>query len=419
MTAFANTPPPGPAGLGGRRFTWAAFGVLLVAAIVTLIIIVFARVRSAPTEAAPTAAADPSRVTLDAEALENAGIAVEVVRVVTRADALEATAVMTLDETRTARLGSIVEGTVSRTLKDVGDRVRAGTVLAELHSHMLHDDWAAYRKAIADKKRMSVELEFARQSLERARRLLADKAISQQEVERAEANHGAVEEQLDMAEAEERRAMESLQHLGVVVDPASMEAPAERVPAVSPINGVVLERLVTPGTAVTPGTTMFVISDLSVLWALAEVDEARVASVAHGRSVEVTVAAYPDVTFPGRIAFVADTVNPRTRRVTVRCEVPNADGRLKPEMFATVSLGAGEERKVVVVSAAALHDLDGRTVVFVEERPGTFVLREVTAGPDDGELVEIRQGLRGSERVATTGSFLLKSELRKSVQPEG
>jgi RND family efflux transporter MFP subunit len=263
-------------------------------------------------------------------------------------------------------------------------------------------------------RRLETELTYARDAQARAERLLKDKAISAQEQERAKANRVAAEEQLDMAGTEVRRAEEDLEHLGVSNSEDPSGETGEDITVRSPIAGVVLERLVTPGTAIIPGTPMFVVSDLSRVWVVAEVDESRLSQVEKGRPVKVRVAAYPDLLFDGTVTMVGDVVNPKTRRVMVRCQVPNGDGRLKPEMFATVVLGTGEARPVVVVPAVAVHDVNGRAVVFVQEGDGPFRERVVTGGPEADGLVEIKSGLRAGERVATTGSFLIKSQLLKA-----
>lgn len=180
---------------------------------------------------------------------------------------------------------------------------------------------------------------------------------------------------------------------------------------------MVLERLVTTGTAVTPGTMMFLVSDLSSLWAVAEVDETALARVAVNRPVHLRVAAYPDEDFHGQVTFVGDTVNPKTRRVVVRSVVPNPSGRLKPEMYTTVTIDTGAPREVVTVPATAVHELGGRQVVFVEESPGSFRPREVSIGGEQEDVVEVRSGLRAGERVATAGSFLLKSAIVTRTAP--
>jgi cobalt-zinc-cadmium efflux system membrane fusion protein len=359
----------------------------------------------------------PGSVTLGPDARRLGGVTVEPARTAMRTDTLEATGVIALDETRTARIGSMVEGVVVTTYRDVGDRVRAGTLLASLHSHLVHDSWAAYRTAIAERRRAANDLEFAKRAEERAKRLFADKAISAQEVQRAEADRLAAGEQLDITGTEVRRAEEDLEHLGITNAEDPSGESGEEIPSRSPIDGVVLERHVTASTAVTPGTPMFVVSDLSRVWVVAEIDESRLSQVAPGRSVAVRVSAYPSATFAGTVTLVGDVVNPRTRRVMVRSQLTNADGRLKPEMFATVVLGAGEPREVVVVPAAAVHSLDGRTVVFVEQAGGAFQPRVIEAGPEQDGLVEVRTGLRAGERVVSAGSFLVKSELLKASAP--
>ena len=133
------------------------------------------------------------------------------------------------------------------------------------------------------------------------------------------------------------------------------------------------------------------------------------------RSTELRVSAYPGETFAGRITFVADMVNPKTRRVTVRCQVPNPGQRLKPEMYASITLSAGEPREVLAVPAGAIQEIEGRPLVFVKTARGSFEKREVAVGSEAGGWVEVRSGVKAGEEVATTGSFLLKSELLKGA----
>lgn len=380
-----------------------------------------------PAAAAAAAPAATDAVVLTDEAIKNAGLSIETVRKTTRADRIAAPGLMAVDDSRTARIGSLQEGLIVDTLAQVGDRVRAQQLLARMHSHVLHDAWAGYRKAMADERRVERMLAFAVDAHERAQRLYADKAVSQQDVQRAEVERSSATEMVVVAKAEVQRSIEELEHVGVSIHddepgrgpsgPEIADQTEERIPVRSPIGGVVLERLVTPGSTVVPGTPLFVVSDLSTLWAIAEVDESHLSRVKVGRPVEVIVAAYPDERFAGKITFIADTVNPVTRRITIRSTVANADGRLKPEMFATMALGEGDPRTVVVVPAAALQSVNGKISVFVAETGGRFVLRPVTTGADADGLVEVTAGLKEGERVAVNGSFVLKAELGK--EPEG
>jgi cobalt-zinc-cadmium efflux system membrane fusion protein len=302
---------------------------------------------------------------------------------------------------------------VSKAYAEVGDRVRSGEVLAEMHSHVVHDAWADYRKAVAERRRRETEQTFARQNEDRAKRLLADKAISQQDLRRAEADRAAADEQLDMARTEVRRAEEALEHYGVTNAEDPSGESGEYIPVRSPLHGVVLEKSITQGTAVTVGTPLFVVADLTELWAVAEIDETQLPLVRAGRPTDLRVAAYPGETFPGRITFVADMVNPKTRRVTVRCQVPNPAQRLKPEMYAQVTLSAGEPREVLAVPAGAIQEIEGKPLVFVKTAKGSFARRDVAVGPEAEGWVEVRSGVKEGEAVATAGSFLLKSELLK------
>jgi cobalt-zinc-cadmium efflux system membrane fusion protein len=392
-------------------------------AIVVLVVAFFLwrpRPASAPASTAnPSGATADRAISLSENARRDAGVKVEEAVSIVRTDQLEAPGLLALDEQRTARIGSLVEGNVVTTTADIGDRVRAGKVLAEMHSTKVHEAWAAYRKAMAEQRRLKTELAYSVAAAERAKRLFADKAISEQEVQRAEANRVAAQETLDMANTDVRRAEEDLEHLGITNSEDPTGESGEQIPVKSPLAGVVLERRVTPGTAVTPGTPLFVVSDLSKLWALVEVDETSLSRVKKGRPVALRAGAYPDERFDGTIDFVGDVINPKTRRVTVRCGVPNADGRLKPEMFVTASLGESEPRPIVAVPSQAVHEVDQKTVVFVVDAGGAFRRREVSVGSDVNGMIEIRAGLKAGERVATTGSFLLKSELLKSTAPEG
>lgn len=357
-------------------------------------------------------------VTLTETAQRNAGLQVETVQIVSRHIRLEAPGVLSLDEGQTARIGSIVEGTIVSVSAQVGDRVTPGAVLAEIHSHIIHDAWAEYRKAVTDHKRRQTELNYAIQVDQRAQRLYAAKAISQQERQRAQVDRVTAEQSLDMAKTEVRRTEEVLEHLGITSGDDPRGESGEQIPVKSPLAGAVLERSVTTGTAVTPGMPLFVVSNLSTLWALVEVDETKLPYITVGLPVEVRVAAYSGESFPGTVIFIGDTLDPKTRRVTVRCRVPNMQGKLKPQMYATLSFGEGEPRTTLAVPSQAIQELNGKTVVFIATGTEQFLPREVMLGPETAGWVEILSGVSSGEKIVTVGSFLLKSELSKSATAE-
>jgi cobalt-zinc-cadmium efflux system membrane fusion protein len=372
--------------------------------------------------AAAPAASDAVQLTSDA--ISKAGITIEAAEMRSVTDHILVPGLIALDDTRTARVGSLQEGLILSTLAQVGDRVTSRQLLATMHGHALHDAWSGYRKAIAERQRADKELAYAVAAYERTNRLYTAKAVSLQDVQRADVERVSAEKSLDVAVAEVNRAIQELEHVGVAINdntgsPENTEDVNEQIPIRSPMAGTVLERLVTPGTTVTPGSPLFVVSDLSTLWAVAEIDETRLPLVKVGRSVEVSVAAYPDERFTGTTIAVGEMIDPKTRRVTVRSAVPNPQGRLKPEMFATIAIGQSDSRTVVTVPQAAVQTIDGRTVVFVSAAEGRFMVRPVDLGSDSGDAVEIKSGLSAGERVVVAGSFVLKSELMKSADGGG
>lgn len=360
---------------------------------------------------------DPASIVLSQEEMAAGGITVATPRVDRRSSQLSASALLQLDETRTARIGAVVDGVVVDIPVQIGARVAKGARLAGMHSHELHEARAEYRRALAERRRATTELAFLRDAEARVGRLLAAKAASSQELERARTERMAAEEALVIAESEVQRALEGLHHLGIPPEPETPDA-SDAIPVTATLSGVVLERLVTPGSAVTVGTPLFVVSDLSRLWAIAEVDESLLKYLTLGDAAEVTVAAYPERAFSGRVIAIGDTVNPETRRVTVRIAVPNDDGSLKPQMFSTVRLSSGPQQQALLVPAAAVQKLDQQPVLFVEEAPGRFVRRDVTLGEEREGFVQIVSGLSADERVAVSGTFLIKSKVVETGIPE-
>jgi cobalt-zinc-cadmium efflux system membrane fusion protein len=175
----------------------------------------------------------------------------------------------------------------------------------------------------------------------------------------------------------------------------------------------VLQRFISPGKVVTPATDLLLISDLDSLWVQADVPEKFLADLRVGRPVEITVQAYGERIFPGRITFIGDTLNPETRTVQVRCQTDNRGRLLKPEMYATVGFELGETRQAVLISGEAIQQVDDHAVVFLREQESRFRVRRIETGRAAGGHIEVRDGLKVGEVIATTGSFLLKSELLK------
>src|SRR5262249_4819182 len=130
-----------------------------------------------------------------------------------------------------------------------------------------------------------------------------------------------------------------------------------------------------------------------------------------GAPVEITIAAYSDRVFPAHISAVNPTVDPSTRTLRVRCLVPNSGGLLKPEMFATVRIGTGAKRKVPTVPTPALITRGSESFVLAEDSTGHFRKRKVKAARDTNGYTVIEEGLKGNDRVVTSGVLLLTNML--------
>jgi membrane fusion protein, copper/silver efflux system len=186
----------------------------------------------------------------------------------------------------------------------------------------------------------------------------------------------------------------------------------------APREGIVLERNVVEGMRVIPGDVLFRIADHSVVWALVDVAERDLAAVREGRPVIVRVRSYPDRTFPGTVALVYPHLNPATRSVRVRIELPNADLLLKPDMYAEAEIKTGGDAALLAVPDSAVIDSGDRQIVLVDKGQGRFEPRAVQLGRHGAGYVEIRDGVKDGENVVTSANFLIDAEsnLKSALQ---
>jgi membrane fusion protein, copper/silver efflux system len=185
--------------------------------------------------------------------------------------------------------------------------------------------------------------------------------------------------------------------------------PNIRLPIYTPLSGVVIEKIALEGQYVNVGDPLFNIADLSTVWVEVEVYENEFSFVKTGQPVDIVSQSYPGKTFRGRVAFIYPFLDPKTRTVKVRAEIPNPGLKLKPDMFvnAIVKVPLGSS---VVVPVTAVMDTGQRQTVWVEMKPGMFEPREVKVGARSGDNVQILSGLKAGEQVASSGGYLIDSE---------
>lgn len=297
------------------------------------------------------------------------------------------------NEDATARISSPIAGRITALKAVPGDRVAAGAVLAVIDAPDLAAAVADLRKAEADELRKKL-------AAERAQKLFDAEVLPRKDMEAAAADQTA-------ARAETQRAQLRLRNL----TPAGGDG--RGLALRSPVSGVVADRKANPSMEVQPGMAdpLFVVTDLRHLWVMIDLPERYLSKVSAGLDVTVAVDAYPGETFRARVARVGQVMDPVTRRVQVRCDLPNPEGVLKPEMFARVSLLTRDGRQTLRVPSGALVTEGLFSYVFVESAPGTFTRRKVELSVQDREYAYLAGGVNRNERVVVSGALLLQSEL--------
>ena len=191
----------------------------------------------------------------------------------------------------------------------------------------------------------------------------------------------------------------------------------------APIGGVVVEKDVREGQYVDAGQRMLTVADLRQVWVQLDAYESDLARLHAGQGVELEVEAYPGEKFTGTIAFMEPVLDPATRVVKVRVEVPNPDGRLLPDMFVRAvvqasAAGAGNAAPLVIPASAPLvTGTRAGEYVALPDRAGAFEGREVVLGPRAGDFYVVKDGLREGEQVVVKGAFKIDSSLQIQGKP--
>ena len=311
---------------------------------------------------------------------------------------------------REVKVTPIAAGVVTKVHVELGAAVRRGLPLATLFSTDLADAQTRYLSMMAS-------LEADRKKLARTQKLVAIGAASRQELEEVTALH-------DSRATEVEAARQRLLLLGLVPEQVeALEIPSQVVSTVivrAPIDGVVTARSVNLGQVIGMGQELFVVTDLSEIWAVGDLYEQDFRAVRVGSETSVTTSANHGVTMRGRVAYIDPRVDAQTRTAKVRVELPNPDGRLKLGMFVNMAFSGRGAERAVLVPKAAVQTAGDRQVVFVPAKgeDARFIQRTVRLGPLVGEHYVVLSGLRPGDVVVTEGSFLLRAESARNA-PSG
>ncbi|MBE1160244.1 efflux RND transporter periplasmic adaptor subunit [Dyella acidiphila] len=293
------------------------------------------------------------------------------------------------DPTHTANVLPPLTGKVLELKVGLGDHVTRGQLLAVIDSGDL-------AQAYADNDKAKDALDLAKKTLDRARAVKAAGGNATKDLEAAQSGY-------NQALAEFNRAQTRLGAVG-----GEQAAQGKRpMQITAPASGYVTTLTVSPGTYVNDATaSMMTISNLDSVWITANVPESDVGQIAKGENIHAVLAAYPDQVFNGTVSFVNPVLQPDTRRDLVRAVFANPDAKLKPNMFANVSIDIPQPEQVFVPESALLMNNDNISV-FVETAPWTFERRTVDLSYDEGDGTRVLKGLKASDRVIVKGGVLL------------
>jgi cobalt-zinc-cadmium efflux system membrane fusion protein len=325
----------------------------------------------------------------------------------THAHTLEANAETAFDANHYADVSPRVAGYLREVRADLGQRVRAGDVLAVVDSPEVS---AAKSRLISARAAYNL----ATVAHERTEALARQDAVpAREELEALTARN--------LAESSLLESSQTLRNLGFTDDDLERIATAREttslLPIVAPIDGTVVQRHAVRGEAVQATTPLFAVADTLKMWLWIDLYESDIDHVRSGQAVTFSISGTSTgtTTFEGAVTWVGAQVDPTTRTTRVRAELDNPDGRLRANQFGRARVHIDAPHEVVVVPRSAVQTKDQAEVVFLPENEGgVYRPRRIVSRPSNRrDVVEVAWGLKPGDRVVTQGSFWLKTEIMK------
>ncbi len=286
----------------------------------------------------------------------------------------------------------------------LGDPVRRGQVLAKIEDREIVEQVsqaeASQQVSKATIRQREADLKVAEVNFARSKNLFERQLLAKQALDDAESRYLAAEAQIDLSKAQLMQAEARLQELKINLQNTSVT---------SPVDGFVGKRNVDPGAMVSQNTPIASVVDISKLKMVVNVVEKDIRLVTVGDSGDVDVDAYPGEKFRGRIARVAPVLDPATRTATMEIEIANADKRLKPGMYARVSLTVEERKGTLVAPKSAVVDFESKRGVWMPNADNRARFVAVELGIEDAERIEIKSGLKEGDQIVTTGATAVRN----------
>jgi RND family efflux transporter MFP subunit len=285
----------------------------------------------------------------------------------------------------------------------LGDRVTRGQRIAKIEDFELQEQVkqqeAALEVSRATIRQREADLQLAETNAERSRNLFARQLLPRQTLDDTEARYQSAVAQLDLARAQNTQSTARLDELRINL---------QNTVIVSPVNGFVARRAVDPGAFVGQNAPVVDVVDITRVRLVANIVEKDLKQLQTGDETQVEVDAFPGEMFMGRVARIAPVLDPATRTAPIEIEIPNPGFRLKPGMYARVTVTTDERKEALVVPTNAVVDTGGRRGVFLASDNNTVAFRPVTVGIEESAQTEILGGLRDGDRVVTTGAAGLR-----------
>jgi membrane fusion protein, heavy metal efflux system len=314
--------------------------------------------------------------------------------------AVHTTGTVDWDQDHTTQAITQVNGPITRILVDVGTPVKKDEPLLYVSSPDVANAIATYRKA------RNREL-FNKRIVDRTKEMVDRGASAVKDLESAEADYND-------ALTDVQNSLQPLRIFGITaaeIDQAEKQGTAisTELAVRSPIAGVIVQKLISPGMLIQAGQTVcFQISDVSTVWVQGHIFDRDLPSVHNGDSVEESNPSF-NRSFHGTVSYIGSFVDPNTRTTSVRIVTANPGGLLKKDMFVDAVIRTSRQNNILVVPVSAvLRDDKNEPMAYVQVEPGKFAQRPVTIGPQQDGLVQIVSGLQEGEPVVSDGSLFLQ-----------
>jgi cobalt-zinc-cadmium efflux system membrane fusion protein len=343
-------------------------------------------------------------VKLSSESLKLINIETETVSLQPMTGFISLPATIVPNQDNEAYVGSLVQGRVQKVNVKIGDYVKTGQVLMTVEGLDIGTIKSGFLKAKAN-------LDFTKSTYERQKKLFDEKIGSQKSLLESQAEY---EKALAEFKAEDKRIHSiGLTDDDVINGKSSNEHTSGTLPIKSPINGIVVERNIVIGQLIETNTNAFKVVNTSSVWIDGQVFEKDINKFTQKTSAVFKTSVYPNESFTGKVIYLGQAIDEKSRTLLIRAEFTNIQNKLKPQMFGELKIPVGDNTQALMIPEESVVKEGDKFFVFIKTTDTTFEQRFVSIGSNSNNRIEIIEGLKEGENVITKGVFYLNSEMKK------